>query len=48
MLKAHHDSAMRYITKRYPGGAWWLLRAMIGIGLTIRERILRHRALAVD
>jgi N-acetylglucosaminyl-diphospho-decaprenol L-rhamnosyltransferase len=45
MIRAHHDSAMRFITKRYPGALWWPLRALIGLGLSVRERILRSRAL---
>jgi N-acetylglucosaminyl-diphospho-decaprenol L-rhamnosyltransferase len=45
MIAAHHHSAMRFISKRYPGPLWWPLRALIGLGLTVRERILRARAL---
>ena len=45
MISAHHHSAMRFIAKRYPGPLWWPLRALIGLGLTVRERILRARAL---
>ena len=45
MITAHHHSAMRFISKRYPGPLWWPLRALIGLGLTIREQILRSRAL---
>jgi len=45
MIRAHHNSAMRFITKRYPGPIWWPLRALIGLGLSVRERILRSRAL---
>lgn len=45
MISAHHHSAMRFISKRYPGVLWWPLRALIGLGLTVRERILRARAL---
>ena len=44
MITAHHHSAMRFISKRYPGPLWWPLRALIGLGLTLRERILRARA----
>ena len=45
MISAHHHSAMRFISKRYPGPLWWPLRTLIGLGLTVRERILRARAL---
>jgi N-acetylglucosaminyl-diphospho-decaprenol L-rhamnosyltransferase len=45
MLTAHHHSAMRFISKRYPGPLHWPLRALIGLGLKAREAILRQRAL---
>jgi len=45
MIRAHHESAVRFISKRYPGALWWPLRALIGLGLSLRERILRSRAL---
>ena len=45
MIRAHHESAMRFISKRYRGALWWPLRALIGLGLSVRERILRSRAL---
>ena len=47
MITAHHHSAMRFISKRYPGPLWWPLRTLIGLGLSLRERILRARALEV-
>ena len=47
MITAHHLSAMRFISKRYPGPLWSPLRAVIAAGLTVRERILRARALEV-
>lgn len=45
MLQAHHHSAMRFIGKRYPGPLYCPVRTVIGAGLTVRERILRGRAL---
>jgi len=45
MVSAHHASALRFIGKRYPGALRWPLRALIGLGLTIREALLRQRAL---
>lgn len=45
MLAAHHRSAVRFIAKRYPGPLWAPLRALISLGLTVRERILREKAL---
>lgn len=46
MIQAHHSSAMRFISKRYPGRLWWAMRHLINLGLTIRERLLRARAVA--
>lgn len=46
MIRAHHSSAMRFISKRYSGPQWWLMRHLINVGLTLRERILRARAVA--
>ena len=48
MLAAHHSSAMRFIRARYPGIFWAPLRGLISLGLTVRERILRSRALQLD
>ena len=45
MVKAHHDSAVRFIGKRYRGPLWWPLRALIGLGLGVREKLLRGKAL---
>jgi N-acetylglucosaminyl-diphospho-decaprenol L-rhamnosyltransferase len=45
MVSAHHKSAMRFITKRYPGVFFWPLRTLISAGLKVREAILRQRAL---
>lgn len=43
MLKAHHDSAYRYLQKRYPGALLAPLRWSLRIGLTIRSRIVTMR-----
>ena len=48
MLSAHHKSAVRFISKRYPGPLLAPVRAMIGLGLTLREKILRGRALQLS
>lgn len=45
MLTAHHQSAVRFIGKRYPGPLMWPVRALIGAGLRVREALLRQRAL---
>jgi N-acetylglucosaminyl-diphospho-decaprenol L-rhamnosyltransferase len=39
MLKAHHDSAYRYLASRYPPPVTWLAKA----GLAVRYRILSRR-----
>ena len=36
MLKAHHDSAKRWVTTRYAGPAWAPIRWSISIGLWVR------------
>ena len=48
MLTAHHQSAVRFIGKRYPGLLWAPIRGIIGLGLTLREKILRGRALQLS
>lgn len=48
MLQAHHHSAVRFIGKRYPGPLYCPVRTVIGAGLTVRERILRGRALQLS
>jgi len=48
MLTAHHQSAVRFIGKRYPGSFWAPIRGIIGLGLTLREKILRGRALQLS
>jgi hypothetical protein len=48
MLTAHHQSAVRFIGKRYPGPLWAPIRGIIGLGLTLREKILRGRALQLS
>ena len=45
MLEAHHKSAVRFIAKLYPGLLWAPLRALISLGLSLRERILRSKTL---
>ena len=45
MNRAHHKSAYTYLARRY--SAWWLwpLRAVLRVGLRVRERFTRHRPL---
>ncbi len=48
MQQAHHHSALRFISKRYPGPLYYPVRTVIGAGLTLRERVLRGRALQLS
>jgi len=41
MAQAHHQSAKRFINKRYPGIVWLPLRAVINIGLTLRQWLVQ-------
>ncbi len=41
MAKAHHQSAKRFIAKRYPGVPWLPLRAVINVGLTLRQWLVQ-------
>lgn len=41
MLRAHHDSAYRYLAADYPGRRWFLLRAALRVGLTARYWLSR-------
>lgn len=41
MLRAHHEAARRYVSKRW-SGPWWLpLRAVVRLGLAVRFRLAR-------
>lgn len=39
MVKAHHASARRFLSKRYEGARWWPVRVGLTIGLAVRARI---------
>ena len=43
MLRAHHDSAYRYLQKKYPGPLLAPLRWSLRVGLTVRSRIVTMR-----
>jgi N-acetylglucosaminyl-diphospho-decaprenol L-rhamnosyltransferase len=43
MIRAHHSSARRWITKRYPGAAGWPIRTVINLGLRLREAVMSSR-----
>lgn len=39
MIRAHHTSAMRFLSKKYPGPLLWPLRMVLRIGLALRARL---------
>lgn len=41
MLRAHHLSARRYVSRRWSGQGWWPLRAAVRVGLAVRFRLAR-------
>ncbi|MFO7690779.1 MAG: glycosyltransferase family 2 protein [Cryobacterium sp.] len=44
MIQAHHDSAMKFLSKKYSGPLLWPLRALLGAGLGVRARIAARRS----
>jgi N-acetylglucosaminyl-diphospho-decaprenol L-rhamnosyltransferase len=44
MIRAHHDSAKRFLFKKYPGPTLWPMRATLQVGLAVRSRIEERRA----
>ncbi|WP_382307467.1 glycosyltransferase [Herbiconiux sp. UC225_62] len=44
MLKAHHDSAKRFLAKKYAGPLLWPVRVVLSAGLSIRSRFVSRRA----
>lgn len=44
MVQAHHDSARRFLSRKYRGWYLWPIRAALGIGLRIRSGALKSRA----
>jgi N-acetylglucosaminyl-diphospho-decaprenol L-rhamnosyltransferase len=39
MIRAHHQSAKRFVSKRYPGPQWAVIRLLINLGLSLRSRM---------
>jgi N-acetylglucosaminyl-diphospho-decaprenol L-rhamnosyltransferase len=39
MIRAHHHSAKRFVSKRYPGLRWAPIRLLVNVGLSLRSRI---------
>lgn len=44
MIRAHHASARRFISRKYSGWYLWPVRAVLSLGLAVRSAVLRHRA----
>ncbi|WP_394771437.1 glycosyltransferase family 2 protein [Lacisediminihabitans sp.] len=44
MISAHHDSARRFLNKKYSGALLWPVRATLTVGLSARSALLRRRA----
>lgn len=42
MIAAHHDSAKRFLSRKYPGPVLAPVRAVLGIGLDLRSAIARR------
>jgi N-acetylglucosaminyl-diphospho-decaprenol L-rhamnosyltransferase len=43
MVHAHHDSARRFLRRKYPGPLLWPVRVALELGLAVRSLILRRR-----
>ncbi|WP_291057564.1 glycosyltransferase family 2 protein [Herbiconiux sp.] len=44
MLQAHHDSAKRFLAKKYSGPVFWPVRAVLSLGLSLRSSVVRRRS----
>lgn len=44
MIRAHHTSARRFITRKYRGWYLWPVRVALSMGLTARSALLERRA----
>lgn len=43
MVAAHHASARRFLSKKYPGALLWPIRVTLTIGLALRSWVVRRR-----
>jgi N-acetylglucosaminyl-diphospho-decaprenol L-rhamnosyltransferase len=43
MVRAHHDSALRFLTKKYPGPLWLPVRLVLRVGLRFRSLVVEIR-----
>ncbi|MGA1835563.1 glycosyltransferase family 2 protein [Herbiconiux sp. 11R-BC] len=44
MLEAHHDSAKRFLARKYSGPLRWPVRTALSLGLTVRSALVRRKA----
>ena len=44
MIRAHHTSARRFITRKYTGWYLWPVRAALSVGLAVRSALLQRGA----
>ena len=43
MIRAHHNSARRFVTRKYAGWYWWPVRLTLSAGLAVRSALLQRR-----
>jgi N-acetylglucosaminyl-diphospho-decaprenol L-rhamnosyltransferase len=43
MVAVHHESARRFLSKKYPGVLLWPIRAGLTVGLALRSAVIRRR-----
>jgi N-acetylglucosaminyl-diphospho-decaprenol L-rhamnosyltransferase len=44
MIRVHHESARRFLSRKYPGWALWPVRTALSVGLGLRSAVLSRRA----
>lgn len=45
MIGAHHDSARRFLDRKYAGPLMWPVRVVLRIGLAVRSRLAKRRGI---
>jgi N-acetylglucosaminyl-diphospho-decaprenol L-rhamnosyltransferase len=43
MIRAHHDSASRFLSRKYPGPLLWPVRVALSLGLRLRSAWILRR-----
>lgn len=46
MIVAHHESAKRFLVRKYPGWYLWPVRAALSVGLAVRSSVAQRRSAA--